>query len=63
MTDAPTYDVVCGMTVDRQTSPSAEHEGKTYYFCCDGCQGAFVRAPDYHLENWAADHPGVEPTP
>jgi YHS domain-containing protein len=59
----PTYDVVCGMTVDRATAPSADYNGKTYYFCCTGCQGAFVRASEYHLDNWAVEHPGVDPTP
>ena len=38
-------------------------EGKTYYFCCHGCQGAFEKSPEYHLENWQEEHPGVEPTP
>lgn len=58
-----TYDVVCGMQVDPASAESAQHGGKTYYFCCDGCKGAFERSPDYHLENWAEEHPGVDPTP
>jgi len=58
-----TFDVVCGMQVDAATASSAEHEGKTYYFCCDGCKGAFEGSPKYHLDNWAADHPGVDPSP
>lgn len=57
------YDVVCGMTVDTETAKSAEYEGKTYYFCCEGCKGAFLRSPEYQLETWAEEHPGVEPTP
>lgn len=57
------YDVVCGMEVDPGESVSAEHEGKTYHFCCDGCKGAFERSPEFHLENWAEEHPGVDPTP
>ncbi|HEX9797440.1 MAG TPA: YHS domain-containing protein [Anaerolineales bacterium] len=56
------YDVVCGMTVDPASAPSAEHEGKTYYFCCHGCQGAFERAPEYHLQSWKEEHPDVDPT-
>lgn len=56
------HDVVCGMEVSTETSSHAEHEAKDYYFCCDGCKGAFVKAPAYHLENWAEEHPGVEPT-
>ena len=54
---AKAYDVVCGMEVDSETSKSAEYEGTTYYFCCDGCKGAFERSPSYHLENWASEHP------
>lgn len=57
------YDVVCGMTVDPATAVAVEHEGRTYYFCCTGCSGAFLRSPGYHLENWEAEHPGVDPSP
>jgi xanthine dehydrogenase accessory factor len=36
-------DPICGMTVvvSAQT-PSAERDGETFYFCCDGCQRSFV---------------------
>ncbi len=27
------------------TSPKVEHEGKTYYFCCSGCQKKFQSDP------------------
>ena len=27
------------------TSPKVEHEGKTYYFCCSGCQKKFESDP------------------
>jgi YHS domain-containing protein len=27
------------------TSPKAEHEGKTYYFCCGGCKKKFEANP------------------
>jgi YHS domain-containing protein len=30
-------------------SPSAEHEGKTYYFCCPGCDGKFKADPKQYL--------------
>jgi YHS domain-containing protein len=63
MEEATYYDVVCGMTVDPETADSAEVEGKTYYFCCGGCKGAFERASAFHLSNWAAEHPGVDPSP
>jgi YHS domain-containing protein len=61
--DGTAYDVVCGMTVNPATAQSAEYEGKTYYFCCGGCKGAFEKSPSYHLEVWAEEHPGVDPTP
>jgi xanthine dehydrogenase accessory factor len=39
-------DVVCGMAVE--TAPDSirrEHDGETYYFCCEGCRQAFERDP------------------
>jgi xanthine dehydrogenase accessory factor len=30
-------------------TPTAEHEGTTYAFCCPGCRGRFVRAPAKYL--------------
>ncbi|MEX2324152.1 MAG: XdhC family protein [Nitriliruptoraceae bacterium] len=39
-------DPVCGMTVDvNDSTPSAEHDGDTYYFCCPGCRAAFAKDP------------------
>ena len=37
-----TKDPVCGMTVDVATAVHAERDGKTYYFCCDGCRQKFL---------------------
>jgi xanthine dehydrogenase accessory factor len=35
-------DPICGMTVAAVPgTPSVEHEGKTVYFCCDGCKAKF----------------------
>ncbi|HVA26890.1 MAG TPA: heavy metal translocating P-type ATPase [Candidatus Baltobacteraceae bacterium] len=47
---ATTRDPVCSMIVDPNDSEHAEHEGKTYYFCCDGCQTKFVADPLRYLE-------------
>lgn len=33
----------------RDTSPSAEHDGETYYFCCGSCVRPFLRNPDQYL--------------
>jgi len=30
-------------------SPKAEHEGKTYYFCCPGCDDKFKADPAKYL--------------
>lgn len=58
------YDVVCGMSTEKgKWAASSVHEGKTYYFCCNGCKGAFEKSPEYHLGNFAEEHPGVDPTP
>ncbi len=43
-------DPVCGMTVAAGgDTPSAEHEGTTYWFCCPGCRGRFARNPERFL--------------
>ena len=41
-TKSVTKDPVCGMTVDEATAVHAERDGKTYYFCCDGCRQKFL---------------------
>ena len=33
----------------RDTSPTAEHEGETYFFCCGSCVRPFLRNPDQYL--------------
>ncbi len=39
-------DPVCGMEVDSgQAAGSSEHEGKTYYFCSQGCKTKFDTNP------------------
>lgn len=43
---AEAVDPVCGMTVAiGPDTPTAEHEGTTYWFCCPGCRGRFARDP------------------
>jgi Cu+-exporting ATPase len=43
-------DPVCGMMVDPATALSAEHAGKTYHFCCEGCRTSFVGNPAKYLD-------------
>jgi xanthine dehydrogenase accessory factor len=43
-------DPVCGMTVAvGADTPSAEHEGTMYWFCCSGCRDRFARDPEPFL--------------
>jgi xanthine dehydrogenase accessory factor len=40
-------DPVCGMSVAvAGTTAMVEHEGRSVYFCCDGCRSAFIEAPE-----------------
>lgn len=39
-------DPVCGMTVDPAQARSAEHAGKTYYFCSEKCRTKFAAGRD-----------------
>lgn len=34
-------------------SPKVEHEGKTYYFCCEDCVGDFQKDPAKYLAKFA----------
>jgi len=38
-------DPVCKMEVNEKSAPSSNHGGKTYYFCCPSCKGAFEKNP------------------
>jgi heavy metal translocating P-type ATPase len=43
-------DPVCGMDVDPHTAQHrAEHGGRTYYFCCNGCRAKFLADPEKYL--------------
>jgi YHS domain-containing protein len=33
-----------------EAADSIEHEGKTYYFCCDGCKEKFVKNPEKYIK-------------
>jgi P-type Cu+ transporter len=44
-------DPVCGTTVDPAgPKAAAQHAGKTYYFCCEGCATKFRAAPGKYLK-------------
>ncbi len=47
---ATAIDPVCGMTVEIASARAThERQGTTYYFCCPGCRGRFVKDPERFL--------------
>jgi RND family efflux transporter MFP subunit len=52
--DVEARDVVCGMDVDVKQATaaglSAEHAGRTYYFCAEDCKAKFLREPRKFLD-------------
>ncbi len=54
--DHKATDPVCGMKVDPHNAKhTAEHAGRTYYFCCNGCKTKFEADPDKYLNPRAAE--------
>ncbi len=50
-------DLVCGMSVDPGTAKHRfEHDGTTYYFCCEGCRTKFAADPARYLAAGPAPH-------
>lgn len=46
-------DLICGMTVDEAKALSTERDGRTFYFCCEGCRTKFLaldKIPDAPLK-------------
>jgi xanthine dehydrogenase accessory factor len=44
-------DPVCGMrVVIAGARHTAEHDGRTYYFCCGGCRERFLATPERYLQ-------------
>jgi P-type Cu+ transporter len=44
-------DVVCGMQVDpAKASGTSQHNGKTYYFCSQGCKAKFDANPAQYVK-------------
>jgi Cu+-exporting ATPase len=57
-------DPVCGMVVKPGSATHrAEHEGQTYYFCCDGCKTKFLKDPARFLKPAHEAVAGVSATP
>lgn len=44
-------DPVCGMKIKKSDAKATyEHNGKTYYFCMEGCKEKFVKNPDNYIK-------------
>jgi len=50
-----TTDPICGMTVDESSAVSLELQGKTWFFCCDGCRQKFQQAGSSQASTRSAD--------
>ena len=44
-------DPVCGIELDEDLAVLLEHDGKKYYFCCDGCRKIFIKKPRKYKNN------------
>jgi P-type Cu+ transporter len=59
-------DIVCGMTIDADTTPHhAEYQGQAYYFCSARCRTKFLADPQHYLGSDAKTREpmALEPTP
>ncbi len=43
------HDLACIVVKVDPDTPRVEHNGKTYYFCSDGCKDAFLKKPEKYL--------------
>lgn len=45
-------DPVCGMTIDKdKAAATAQHKGKTYYFCSPACKAKFEKEPHKYVKD------------
>ena len=58
-------DPVCGMKVDPAAPKGGSHEyqGRTYHFCCKGCQAKFAADPERYLKGTPSPAAMREPLP
>ncbi|MBN8919554.1 MAG: HAD-IC family P-type ATPase, partial [Rhizobiales bacterium] len=60
MKEGQALDPVCGMTVDKATTPHRHtHAGADYFFCSAGCRTKFAGDPNRYL----GERPPAEPVP
>jgi len=43
------HDLACICVKVKDSTPRAEYEGKTYYFCSEDCRTAFLKKPQKYL--------------
>ena len=39
------FDPVCGIEMDQDIAIPFDYNGKTFYFCCEGCKRIFIKKP------------------
>lgn len=45
-------DPVCGMQVEEsEAAGQSEHQGRTYYFCSNGCKDKFEASPEDYVSH------------
>jgi len=44
-------DPVCGIELDEELALLHDHNGKKFYFCCNGCRQIFVKKPRKYKNN------------
>jgi len=50
--EAEVVDPVCGMKINRDEAKAThEYEGKTYFFCTEGCKEKFVKNPGKYVQD------------
>ncbi len=49
-------DPVCGMRVAASSPRHVDHDGRRYWFCCDGCRDNFRADPDKYLAKAGSPH-------
>ena len=43
-------DPICGMQVEKaEAVATSEYQGKTYYFCAEGCKKKFDQSPEAYV--------------
>jgi YHS domain-containing protein len=44
-------DPVCGIELDEDLALIHDHDGKKFYFCCNGCRRIFIKKPRKYKNN------------